>query len=594
MGRSERVNKKRKFHGNRYTKIVNKDKRIVNNNVSELLSSPHVSHDENKEIGPSSASKRKLFSSEINKDADVHSVNSEDSECVNSGNNVIIDVKLLSDFISEHTICKYCQESDCMTIVEDVTVRKGLASKLIIKCNSCKFENSMRSSKQTENKYYDINIRLVYGMRCIGKGYSGAKALCGMLDLPPPPAKFNNYSNIIENKLKVICEESMKKAAAEAVEENDGSTDVAIALDGTWQKRGHASLHGVVSATLVDTGKVVDVEVLSKFCQNCQTDEEHECSKNYSGASGGMEAVGAVNIFARSVSERSLQYVKYLGDGDSKGFMRVNDSKPYGDSVLIEKLECIGHIQKRLGCRLRRFKRDMKGKKLSDNKGVGGAGRLTDAEIDRLQKYYGLAIRRNAGEKGDVKSMQQAVWATYFHKCSTDQKPIHNFCPKGPESWCRFQRAAATGSTYTHKNALPLTIMEAIKPIYKDLSMPSLLKKCIHGKTQNTNESLNNCIWERIPKNVFVGAQTLRIGVFDAVLTFNEGVMARKKVLDGLGIGVGSNCINALRGIDNLRLFYANRAAESMTKEARTERRQQKKRKEAEDDGQEDYCPGMY
>lgn len=71
--------------------------------------------------------------------------------------------------------------------------------------------------------------------------------------------------------------------------------------------------------------------------------------------------------------------------------------------------------------------------------------------------------------------------------------------------------------------------MEAIKPIYKDLSMPSLLKKCIHGKTQNTNESLNNCIWERIPKNVFVGAQTLRIGVFNAVLNFNEGVMARKK-----------------------------------------------------------------
>ena len=92
-----------------------------------------------------------------------------------------------------------------------------------------------------------------------------------MLDLPPLPAKFNNYSNIIENKLQVISEECMKEAAAQSMEENDGSANVAIALDGTWQKGGHDSLHGVVSATLVDTGKVVNVEVLSKFYESCQT-----------------------------------------------------------------------------------------------------------------------------------------------------------------------------------------------------------------------------------------------------------------------------------------------------------------------------------
>lgn len=45
--------------------------------------------------------------------------------------------------------------------------------------------------------------------------------------------------------------------------------------------------------------------------------------------------------------------VKYLGDGDSKGFQTVIKEKPYGDSVNIEKLECIGHMQKRMGSRLR-------------------------------------------------------------------------------------------------------------------------------------------------------------------------------------------------------------------------------------------------
>jgi hypothetical protein len=61
----------------------------------------------------------------------------------------------------------------------------------------------------------------------------------------------------------------------------------------------------------------------------------------------------------------------------------------------IIKLECIGHIQKRMGKRLRNFRIEMKGKKLSDGKGVSGNGRLTDKQIDSLQFYYGKAIRDN-------------------------------------------------------------------------------------------------------------------------------------------------------------------------------------------------------
>lgn len=44
----------------------------------------------------------------------------------------------------------------------------------------------------------------------------------------------------------------------------------------------------------------------------------------------------------------------------------------------IEKFECVGDIQKRVGTRLRRLKKDLKGVKLSDDKPIGGKGRLTD------------------------------------------------------------------------------------------------------------------------------------------------------------------------------------------------------------------------
>lgn len=42
---------------------------------------------------------------------------------------------------------------------------------------------------------------------------------------------------------------------------------------------------------------------------------------------------------------------------------------------------------------VRKLKATMK--MLSDGKVLGGKGRLTDFEIDNLQTFYGLAIRRN-------------------------------------------------------------------------------------------------------------------------------------------------------------------------------------------------------
>lgn len=74
-----------------------------------------------------------------------------------------------------------------------------------------------------------------------------------------------------------------------------------------------------------------------------------------------MESAGAIEIFRRSVETRGVLYTKYLGDGDSKGFASVVADKPYGD-VNIKKLECVGHIQKRMGSRLRALCKKRKAK----------------------------------------------------------------------------------------------------------------------------------------------------------------------------------------------------------------------------------------
>lgn len=117
-----------------------------------------------------------------------------------------------------------------------------------------------------------------------------------------------------------------------------------------------------------------------------------------------MEPVGPYRIFERSEATRSLKYVDYYGDGDSNSHATVKDI--YGKNSA-RKLECIGHVQKLVGCRLRKLRKRVAG--------LAGRGKLTDALIDRLQNYYGVAIRANVG---DLQEMKKATPASLFH-CST-------------------------------------------------------------------------------------------------------------------------------------------------------------------------------
>lgn len=61
----------------------------------------------------------------------------------------------------------------------------------------------------------------------------------------------------------------MLRATDEAVEINKGEKDLTVVYDGTWQKRGFKSKNGVCTLTSLDTGKVLDVELLTKFCSGC-------------------------------------------------------------------------------------------------------------------------------------------------------------------------------------------------------------------------------------------------------------------------------------------------------------------------------------
>lgn len=527
-----------------------------------------------------------------------------DSYSISDCTNIIISSEILKKIVSEVAVCRDCGSDLSLSLGKNV----GLAAEIMFECEGCdrrkKYYTSSKVSLVQEHgkKYvaYDVNLRYVYGMRCIGKGQTGGMILAGIMNLPTPPTRYIKYNKLIGKYVKDVCLQSMTSALDEAVKKNDDSRDICIALDGSWQKRGHTSLNGVISATSFDTGKVIDVSIKSKFCRCKQKDEGlhlDSCTANYQGVSGGMEIDGVMEIFQRSI-EKDVRYAYYLGDGDSKAFKNVEDAKIYGQDFEIKKLECIGHVQKRMGTRLKTLKQKSKGKKLADEKSMSGKGRLTDGAILKIQNYYGVAIRRNTS---NLEAMKREVWAEYFHLCSSNENPQHGLCPKGDTSWCKYQKAMAAGLNYNHTEHfhLPDIIMREIKSIFRDLAKPDLLRKCLHGKTQNPNESLNNVIWSRLPKINFVGLNTLCLGVYDAVASFNEGNIAKCQVLKSLGMEPGLNCVSAMKDLDKARIRKGDRESAEIQKKARQSKRLMKRRLEEDMEDNDcasgpSYGAGMY
>ncbi|XP_025261971.1 uncharacterized protein LOC105256709 [Camponotus floridanus] len=462
-------------------------------------------------------------------------------------------------------------------------------------------------------------------MRILGLGLAGCEKFCGLMDLSSSFLSRPTYNDYMKKMCSTVREVANRfflsatkeeKAATAKEKKTEDADELTVSGDGTWKKRGFSSLFGVTSLIGYFTGKVLDIFVKSSYCHECKTweskldsaeyEEWHEahvnagkCQANHTGAAGNMEVEAIKTMFQRSV-KNGVRYRNYIGDGDSKAYSGLVNSKPYGDDFSIVKKECVGHVQKRMGTRLREIVKktvvdtETKAGKKIKRKSLSVKGKLTAKMIDKLTVYYGLAIRRYSDS---VENMKNAIWATFFHYNSTDENPQHKKCPNSADSWCEWQKAAAANALDSFKHtysALPKDVLDAIKPIYEDLSKDALLERCVGGFTQNNNESLNQFIWKISPKHLSGTSVIVEIAAYVAACVFNEGSFALLTFMQDMGISSGPSAHDWARSTDSMRISRAEQEAEKQTKEGRIRRRQeQKDALDIMDDSNILYGPGI-
>ena len=71
-----------------------------------------------------------------------------------------------------------------------------------------------------------------------------------------------------------------------------------------------------------------------------------------------------------------------------------------------------------------------------------GFGKLKQTTINKLTAYYGKAVRDSPN---DDSGMQSAMLVTFEHAISTDNKPQHDRCLVGVDSWCFYNDALTIG-----------------------------------------------------------------------------------------------------------------------------------------------------
>ena len=101
------------------------------------------------------------------------------------------------------------------------------------------------------------------------------------------------------------------------------------------------------------------------------------------------------------------------------------------------------------------------------------------------------------------------------------------------------EQSLTTAPPREHRRPLPQDAVAALKPICQRLGHPQLLRRCLDGKTSNSNESFHSLLWSLCPKETWGNLQTIETALALSVQRFDKGSTALLDMLVQLELMTG-------------------------------------------------------
>ena len=180
-----------------------------------------------------------------------------------------------------NTLChlvkmQQCPSCGCHTLeVRGVNCNLGIVCRLETFCTSCdnvisRTLSSHRLDRETSGNVPFVVTRSVVSAS-VDVGHSGIARLCRYLDRDEMHHTTFDIHRQVATKILSDAAKTVRRVYQD-LDPSIGDHDdikLTVSFDGSWMTRGHKSLYGVGCVVEVITGLVLDLTVLSLYCQSC-------------------------------------------------------------------------------------------------------------------------------------------------------------------------------------------------------------------------------------------------------------------------------------------------------------------------------------
>ena len=142
-----------------------------------------------------------------------------------------------------------------------------------------------------------------------------------------------------------------------------------------------------------------------------------------------------------------------------------------------------------------------------------------------ITSFYQLAVKQHLGNPG---AKLEAIKAIPLHLgANRDNASVnHCLCPRGVDSWCRYQRAIAEGNTPPrHPIILGTGALEIVTRVFSKYNYDKdyFISQIASGQTSNHNEAVHNFLFTMFRKTDAIGMGVMRLGSALAVISIMRG-----------------------------------------------------------------------